>query len=210
MDLFALTETQFIRELIARQNENLHISYKDFVMQVYDLCRNKQEKGFAVSALLVVEVEISALQTATQREDVNNALVSFIDKALHFVRNTISHYNEVDFIPTGADELIDRVGLNWTANKTALIEIGYAFKVAKCFGNNISAKEIIQKLAKVFGVDMPDGYIYKKYAEMRTRGKSDSRTYFIDTLGAQLNDHMFKEDTKDEKNKVEEPSMSSH
>ncbi|MEZ3560938.1 MAG: RteC domain-containing protein, partial [Duncaniella dubosii] len=168
------------------------------------------EKGFAVSALLVVEVEISALQTATQREDVNNALVSFIDKALHFVRNTISHYKEVDFIPTGADELIDRVGLNWTANKTALIEIGYAFKVAKCFGNNISAKEIIQKLAKVFGVDMPDGYIYKKYAEMRTRGKSDSRTYFIDTLGAQLNDHMFKEDTKDEKNKVEEPSMSSH
>lgn len=210
MDLFALTETQFIRELIARQNENLHISYKDFVMQVYDLCRNKQEKGFAVSALLVVEVEISALQTATQREDVNNALVSFIDKALHFVRNTISHYKEVDFILTGADELIDRVGLNWTANKTALIEIGYAFKVAKCFGNNISAKEIIQKLAKVFGVDMPDGYIYKKYAEMRTRGKSDSRTYFIDTLGAQLNDHMFKEDTKDEKNKVEEPSMSSH
>ncbi len=210
MDLFALTETQFIRELIARQNENLHISYKDFVMQVYDLCRNNQEKGFAVSALLVVEVEISALQTATQREDVNNALVSFINKALHFVRNTISHYKEVDFIPTGADELIDRVGLNWTANKTALIEIGYAFKVAKCFGNNISAKEIIQKLAKVFGVDMPDGYIYKKYAEMRTRGKSDSRTYFIDTLGAQLNDHMFKEDTKDEKNKVEEPSMSSH
>lgn len=210
MDLFALTETQFIRELIARQNENLHISYKDFVMQVYDLCRNKQEKGFAVSALLVVEVEISALQTATQREDVNNALVSFINKALHFVRNTISHYKEVDFIPTGVDELIDRVGLNWTANKTALIEIGYAFKVAKCFGNNISAKEIIQKLAKVFGVDMPDGYIYKKYAEMRTRGKSDSRTYFIDTLGAQLNDHMFKEDTKDEKNKVEEPSMSSH
>lgn len=112
MDLFALTETQFIRELIARQNENLHISYKDFVMQVYDLCRNKQEKGFAVSALLVVEVEISALQTAAQREDVNNALVSFIDKALHFVRSTISHYKEVDFIPTGADEMIDRVELN--------------------------------------------------------------------------------------------------
>lgn len=210
MDLFALTETQFIRELIARQNENLHISYKDFVMQVYNLCRNKQEKGFAVSALLVVEVEISALQTAAQREDVNNALVSFIDKALHFVRSTISHYKEVDFIPTGADEMIDRVELNWTANKTALIEIGYAFKVAKCFGNNISAKEIIQKLAKVFGVDMPDGYIYKKYAEMRTRGKRDSRTYFIDTLGTQLNDHMFKEDAKDDEKKVEKPSMSSH
>lgn len=197
MDLFALTETQFIRELIARQNENLHISYKDFVMQVYDLCRNKQEKGFAVSALLVVEVEISALQTATQREDVNNALVSFINKALHFVRNTISHYKEVDFIPVGDDETIERIGLNWTANKTALIEIGYAFKVAKCFGENITAKEIIQKLAKIFRVEMPDGYIYKKYAEMRTRGNGDSRTYFIDTLVSSLNKFMQKQDEED-------------
>lgn len=197
MDLFALTETQFIRELIARQNENLHISYKDFVMQVYDLCRNKQEKGYAVSALLVAEVEISAIQSATQRESVNNALASFINKALHFVRHTISHYKKVDFITVNEDESIDRIGLNWTANKTALIEIGYAFKVAKCFGNNISAKEIIQKLAKLFGVDMPDGYIYKKYAEMRTRGRSHSRTYFIDTLVENLNNFMRKQDEED-------------
>ena len=76
MDLFALTETQFIRELIARQKENLHISYKDFVMQVYNLCRNKQEKGFAVSALLVVEVEISALQTAARSEEHTSELQS--------------------------------------------------------------------------------------------------------------------------------------
>ncbi len=209
MDLFALTETQFIRELIARQNENLHISYKDFVMQVYDLCRNKQEKGFAVSALLVVEVEISALQTATQREDVNNALVSFINKALHFVRNTISHYKEVDFVPTSEDDMIEKIGLNWQANKSALIEIGYAFKVAKCFGANVSAREIILKLAKLFKVDMAENYIYKKYYDMKTR-ENNRRTYFIDDLGDKLNDHMDNEDTKDDKKIVEEPSMSSH
>lgn len=209
MDLFALAETQFIRELIARQNENLHISYKDFVMQVYDLCRNKQEKGFAVSALLVVEVEISALQTAAQREDVNNALVSFINKALHFVRNTISHYKEVDFVPTSEDDMIEKIGLNWQANKSALIEIGYAFKVAKCFGANVSAREIILKLAKLFKVDMAENYIYKKYYDMKTR-ENNRRTYFIDDLGDKLNDHMDNEDTKDDKKKVEEPSMSSH
>ena len=209
MDLFALTETQFIRELIARQNENLHISYKDFVMQVYDLCRNKQEKGFAVSSLLVVEVEISALQTAAQREDVNNALVSFINKALHFVRNTISHYKEVDFVPTSEDDMIEKIGLNWQANKSALIEIGYAFKVAKCFGANVSAREIILKLAKLFKVDMAENYIYKKYYDMKTR-ENNRRTYFIDDLGDKLNDHMDNEDTKDDKKKVEEPSMSSH
>lgn len=209
MNLFALTETQFIRELIARQNENLHISYKDFVMQVYDLCRNKQEKGFAVSALLVVEVEISALQTAAQREDVNNALVSFINKALHFVRNTISHYKEVDFVPTSEDDMIETIGLNWQANKSALIEIGYAFKVAKCFGANVSAREIILKLAKLFKVDMAENYIYKKYYDMKTR-ENNRRTYFIDDLGDKLNDHMDNEDTKNDKKKVEEPSMSSH
>lgn len=193
MDLFALTETQFIRELIARQNENLHISYKDFVMQVYDLCRNKQEKGFAVSALLIVEVEMSSLQSEVQRDEVNNAIVAFINKALHFVRNTITHYKEVEFLPVSDDETIERIGLNWTAQKTALIEIGYAFKVAKCFGNNVSAKEIIQKLAKLFQVDMTDNYIYKKYAEMKTRER-ERRTYFLDQLGDDLNIHMEKED----------------
>lgn len=208
MDLFALTETQFVRELIARQNENLHVSYKDFVMQVYDLCRNKLEKGFAVSALLVVEVEISALQTAAQREEVNNALVSFINKALHFVRNTISHYKEVDFVPTAEEDMIEKIGLNWQANKSALIEIGYAFKVAKCFGAKVSAREIILKLAKLFKVDMAENYIYKKYYDMKTR-ENESRTYFIDSLSDQLNGHMVMEDTKEVK-KVEEPSMSNH
>ena len=103
----------------------------------------------------------------------------------------------MDFIPVGDDETIERIGLNWTANKTALIEIGYAFKVAKCFGENITAKEIIQKLAKIFRVEMPDGYIYKKYAEMRTRGNGDSRTYFIDTLVSSLNKFMQKQDEED-------------
>lgn len=196
MDLFALTETQFVRELIARQNENLHLSYKEFVMQVYDLCRNKQEKGFAVSALLIVEVEISSLQTETQRENVNKALTAFITKALQFVRSTICHYKEVDFIPTDDSETIDSIGLNWVANKSALIEIGYAFKVARCFGDKVSAKEIIKKLARLFKVDIADNYIYKKYNDFKTRERN-RRTYFIDDLGDRLNIHFDKEDEND-------------
>ena len=44
---------------------------------------------------------------------------------------------------------------------------------------------------------------------MKTR-ENNRRTYFIDDLGDKLNDHMDNEDTKDDKKKVEEPSMSSH
>lgn len=87
------------------------------------------------------------------------------------------------------ENMIAGIGLNWTAHKTALIELGYAFKVAKCFGKDVSVKEIVSKLAKAFNVSMPDTYIYKKYQEMRVRERN-SRTYFMDSLVESLNTHM--------------------
>ena len=47
-------------------------------------------------------------------------------------------------------KMLNGIALNWEANKSALIELGYAFKVAKCFGSDVSVKEIINKLAKAF------------------------------------------------------------
>lgn len=196
MDIFALTETEFFRKLTDGENDNLHIAYKDFVLQVSELCNSSKCKGNVITALLLVEVEISHLQTEEGRLSVNNTLSSFISKALTFVRQTLSHYKEVDFSMVDEKDMIDSVGLNWTAKKTALIEIGYAFKVAKCFGENVSAKEIIRKLAKIFHVDMTDGYIYNKYAEMRTRARN-SRTYFINTLVDSLNNFMSRQDAED-------------
>ena len=196
MDIFTLTETEFFQMLAEGKNDNLHIAYKDFVLQVSEMCNSTKCKGHVITALLLVEVEISHLQTEKERQEVNKTISSFISKALNFVRQTLIHFKEIDFSPVNDDEMIDKIGPNWTAQKTALIEIGYAFKVAKCFGNNISAKEIITKLAKLFNVDMNDGYIYKKYAEMRTRARN-SRTYFIDTLVDSLNSFMSKQDEED-------------
>ncbi len=196
MDIFTLTETEFFQMLTEGKNDNLHIAYKDFVLQVSEMCNSTKCKGHVITALLLVEVEISHLQTEKERQEVNKTISSFISKALNFVRQTLTHFKEIDFSPVNDDEMIDKIGLNWTAQKTALIEIGYAFKVAKCFGNNISAKEIITKLARLFNVDMNDGYIYKKYAEMRTRARN-SRTYFIDTLVDSLNSFMSKQDEED-------------
>lgn len=193
MDLFSLTETEFFRMLTEGKNDNLHIAYKDFVLQVSELCNKGTHKGYVISALLFVEVEISHLQTTAQRQEVNGALTSFISKALYFVRQTLSHYKEIGFRPVSEDSMIDEIGLNWKANKTALIELGYAFKVANCFGANLTAKDIIGRLARIFKVDMTDGYIYKKYAEMRVRARN-SRTYFMDTLIDGLNSFMSKQD----------------
>ena len=43
---------------------------------------------------------------------------------------------------------------------------------------------------------MTESYIYKKYSEMRMRGRN-SRTYFMDTLIDGLNSFMSKQDQED-------------
>lgn len=48
MDLFSLTETEFFRKLAERKNDNLHIAYKDFVLQVSEICCTTHNKGIAV------------------------------------------------------------------------------------------------------------------------------------------------------------------
>ena len=196
MDVFSLTETEFFQKLTQGENDNLHIAYKDFVLQVSELCHKESHKGCVITALLLVEVEISYLQTSAQRQEINEALTAFITKALNFIRHTITHYKDLAVQPVAEDKIIDEVNLKWTEKKVALVELGYAFKVAKCFGENISVKEIVSKLARLFNVDMTENYIYKKYNEIRVRGK-ESRTYFIDMLTDMLNRHMCNNDDED-------------
>lgn len=193
MEIFSLTETEFFRMLTEGKNDNLHIAYKDFVLQVSEICRTAQDKTFAISALLYAEVEIAHIQTDAMRDEVNNHLASFITKALTLVRRTISHIKEVHIKSVPLDDSIDNITLNWEAKKSALVELGYAFKVANCFGVNVTVKEIIGKLAKAFNVTIPDNYIYKKYNEMRVRSRN-SRTYFIDSLTMSLNNFMARQD----------------
>jgi len=163
MDVFSLTETEFFRKLTDGENDNLHIAYKDFVLQVSELCNKEPHKGCVISALLFVEVEISHLQTAAQRREVNDALVSFINKALCFVRQTLSHYKEIDFRTVSEENMLDRLGLDWKANKTDLIELGYAFKVANCLGTKLIAKDTFSSLAHIFKVDRAENTSIRKF-----------------------------------------------
>lgn len=195
MDIFALTETDFFRQLIAGENENLHITYRNFIIEVFEMCRKNTNKGYAVSALLVVEIEITHLMTEAERNKVNNSLTTFICKALHFVRETISNLKNVAIEPVPDDEAIQDIDLKWTHKKVALVEIGYAFHLAKCFGDNLTVRDVILKLAKAFDVDITENYIYKKFNEIKVR-TLDSRTYFIDLLRKLLTEHMKEQDAR--------------
>lgn len=195
MDIFALTETEFFRQLTAGENENLHISYRDFIIQVFEMCSKNKNKGYAVSALLVVEIEISHLKTEAERNAVNSAITSFICKALHFVRETISNLKSVVIEPAPDDEVIQDIDLKWTHKKVALVEIGYAFHLAKCFGDNLSVRDVVLNLAKAFDVDITENYIYKKFNEIKVR-TLDSRTYFLDLLTKLLTQHMAEQDAR--------------
>ena len=195
MDIFALTETEFFRQLLAGEKENLHITYRDFIVQVFEMCRTNRNKGYAVSALLVVEIEISHLQTEADRNAVNASLTSFISKALHFVRETISNLKNVIIEPATDDELLQDIGLKWSHKKVALVEIGYAFHLAKCFGDRLTVKDVILRLAKAFDVEITENYIYKKFNEIKVR-TLDSRTYFLDLLTKMLTQHMEEQDAK--------------
>ena len=49
MDVFSLTETEFFRKLTYGENDNLHIAYKEFVLQVSELCNKEPHKGCVIS-----------------------------------------------------------------------------------------------------------------------------------------------------------------
>lgn len=196
MNIFYLTETEFFRQLTEGHNDRLHIAYRDFVLMVSEMCHTHNHRGYVISALLYAEVEIAHIQTEKLRDTVNQELSAVVSKALQFVRRTLAMCKDMKSTIIPEENPIPECSLNWTAKKTELVELGYAFKVANCFGSNISAKEIVSKLAKLFNVDMPENYIYKKYNEMRVRGRN-SRTYFMDSLSSSLNDYMISQDIDD-------------
>ena len=192
---FILTETEFLQLLYngeAKNHRNLHLHYRNFILKVAEVSKNRHH---AIHALLFVEVEISHILSQAEREEINNTLTEVISKALAFVRSTISNIKDSTITLSESDEQLESVNLEWTASKTDLIELAYAFKVAECFGSKASVKDIVTKLAKTFKVEMPENYIYKKYNEIRVRAKN-SRTYFLDSLGEKFRGFLKKLDVQ--------------
>lgn len=90
--------------------------------------------------------------------------------------------------------MLDRLGLDWKANKTDLIELGYAFKVANCFGTEPIAKDTFSILAHIFKVDRIENTFIRKLLKRGLMRGCNRRTYFMDTLIDGLNSFMSKQD----------------
>ena len=70
----------------------------------------------------------------------------------------------------------------WKANKTDIVELGYAFKVANYFGTKLIAKDTFSILAYLFKVDRAEKYLSENFwNEDWIRGRN-SHTSLMDTL----------------------------
>ena len=194
MDVFSLTETEFFRLLTEGNNENLHIAYKDFVLQVSEICSKITHKGYVITALLYAEVEIQHLQTARQRGEVNQELAAFINKALHFVHHTLNHYKEMEIAMIPVDDCFDSINLEWNADKTDFMELCYALKIGKCLNSDATVTDIMKALAKAFNLNVNPNYLHKRFTELKSRSKK-SRTAFLDVLQHRFNRFLHGSDT---------------
>lgn len=195
-NILALTDTEFFRKLTERKNENIHIAYKQFVVEVNNLCHKAKSKMIAINALVHIEVEISQLQTQAQRDALNEELTDVIVKSLSYVRQTLSNIKDVEIVPIPDDNVLNGIDLTWKANATDLVEMAYAFKVSNIFGNKIGVEAIFNRLAQAFNVKTPLNYCYNKYLAMKVRSRK-RRTYFLDGISDRLNEHMNRQDQEE-------------
>lgn len=203
-NILALTDTEFFQQLMKRKGENIQIAYAQFLVEINNFCHKAKSKMIAINALVHVEVEISQLHTQSQRDALNGEITDFIVKSLSYIRQTLSNIKDVEFIPVPATEMLNEIGLTWTAKATDLVEMAYAFKISKVFGDKVSVETIFKKLAKAFNVKSPANYCYNKYLTMKVRSRK-RRTYFLDSISDNLNNHMNKQDQEElEKKSCEE------
>ena len=88
---------------------------------------------------------------------------------------------------------IKRGKRNWTGQKNALIELGYALYVSGDIDHgNIDVKEIMDTLGEAFNVDL--GEYYRTYIALRSRKKD--QTAYLNTLIEKLKKKMDEDDTK--------------
>lgn len=85
----------------------------------------------------------------------------------------------------------------WTGSIADLVELIYALDELKCINKgDAPITELAMFFGTLLGVDLRD--CYGSYVYIKKR-KSDSRTYFIDKMGIELNKRMVRDDEKERK-----------
>lgn len=87
----------------------------------------------------------------------------------------------------------------WTGGIVELVELIYALDSMKCINNGeVPIMELATFLGTLFGVDLRE--CYGTYTDIKRR-KNESRTYFLDKMGKELNKRMERDDDKERKRK---------
>lgn len=116
-------------------------------------------------------------------------------KVAKIIANDLIQVHLEDQISSTAmkNRIIRPASLNWTASKTALIELIYALHSQAAFDNgNTDIKFLAKSLESLFNIDLGD--FYHTYLELRNR--KTNRTKFLDALKEGL---IKKMDDQDEK-----------
>lgn len=186
MDIFALTETEFFRKL--RQgllDENLHVDAKEFLLCVHEVSSpSTPDQSFVLDALIIAEIELQKIMEMQIPEESNQALTAMVKAARKYILHKIeAHKSGINgFVASSESNPLSSLSLNWKGDKTEFMELCYALKIGKCFGEHTSTADIVRTLAKVFNVEVTPDYAKKRFYESKYRGARKSYTAFLDKL----------------------------
>lgn len=129
----------------------------------------------------------------------NDLLEAYLKKELDNITHPISQVESNKQL----DAVQDKSKLNWTASKSALIEVIYSIASAKCVNNgNADIKDIAEFVERMFNIDLGD--FYRQYVDLRLR---TNRTKFLDKLKEALVNKMNEDDEKDRNDPLAEKKL---
>lgn len=171
-------------EIKKRKNLEFYRYYKHkstFLDHIYFLRENKQLELFSTDISVYLDSEFyTSHDTLAAEVLAYDLLTNFYKKEINTLKNIstgIFDDNSKNFMAS----------LYWTASKTDFVELMYALKVSGAINTgNISTKELIVKLSKVFNLEISNSY--KTYSEIKNR--SLERTKFLNKLTSNLQEKL--------------------
>ena len=186
MDYFILTETSLFRLIRGEEKTDPNAAYQDFVVQVIELCKQPDD-GYKAVALTCAETELQFVSGVS--EDINLC----VKKALAFVQKMLKYVTDGKTLALPCEQR--RIKLKWTGKTAELVELIYGISVMGSVNDGtIQLKELVEELFIFFGIKNTKG-CYRIYNDIKMR-KSDSRTYYLDSMRAELNHKMREEDRR--------------
>jgi len=193
IEMMCAQQNIIIKQVKENSNGLLHIDRNQFVQtdtgrreEVIELCKQPDD-GYKAVALTCAETELQFVSGVS--EDINLC----VKKALAFVQKMLKYVTDGKTLALPCEQR--RIKLKWTGKTAELVELIYGISVMGSVNDGtIQLKELVEELFNFFGIENTKG-CYRIYNDIKMR-KSDSRTYYLDSMRAELNHKMREEDKR--------------